>query len=223
MNFVRAASILLFIILWQESFSQITISGMVVDSVSLQPLPAANVRLKHSNKGIIANEKGIFIIFAETYDTLLISRIGYKTYEYPFFGTEKDALFLLREEVLKLKEVVVNFYSDEKVVHTKPREVKAMVLGQAFASPFTYFSKTEKEKRMLVKMRGEYNRVQTYVDLVTRTKFRIETMEKFNIDEDRYYEILSKFNEEKRSVQYLTDEIEIIDAIHKYFEMQLSK
>jgi hypothetical protein len=220
MNFIRTTILGLFIFLVQDCYSQITISGMVVDSVTMQAVPAANIRLKHAKKGVIANEKGIFMIFSDSYDTIVISRIGYKSYEYPFFGTEKDLLFLIREEVLRLKEVVVNFYSDEKVVHTKPREIRALTLGDAFNSPFTYFSKTEKEKRTLVKMRAEYSRVQVYVDLVTSVKFRIETMEKFNIDEDHYYDILAKFNEEKRSVQYLTDEIEIINAIHSYFESQ---
>jgi hypothetical protein len=223
MKLFRIILLLLITLCCRHALAQITISGMVVDSVTLQALPATNIKLKHGKKGVISDDKGLFVIFSENYDTLVISRIGYKSLLYPIFGTEKDALFMLREQVVNLKEVVVNFYMDDKPVHTPSREIKPMKLGEGISSPFTYFSKTEKEKRVLAKMKIEYNKVQAYVDLVTSTKFRIETMEKFDIGEDRYYDLLAAFNEQRRSVQYYTDEIEITKAIYSWFESQLSK
>jgi hypothetical protein len=221
MKFFRVVIFLAAALISEKLLAQITISGIVVDSVSMEPLTGSNVKLKHANRGVITDERGMFIIFSESYDTLIISRIGYRSYVYPFFGTDKDALFMLRQEVKQLKEVVVNFYSEEKPTHSPQRVVKKMTVGDAINSPFTYFSKAEKEKRILVRWQTEYSKIQAYVDLVTSEKFKIETMEKYNLDENRYYDLLSKFNEQNRSAQYLKDDLEITKKIHFFFEQQL--
>ena len=219
----RTLFVLLFLGMISEVNAQIVITGMVVDSVSLEPLPGTTIRLKKANTGVASGPEGFFTIVSRTYDTLVLSRIGYKTIEYPIYGNEKDILILLREETRTLEEVVVNVYSEEKPEHSAPREVKKLSVIEGIQSPFTYFSKDEKEKRMLVRFQTQQQKVQTYVDLITRPQFRHEIMGTFSITEDEYYNVLARFNTENQSAHYLTDETEIKKAVTDFFSEVLTK
>jgi hypothetical protein len=222
MNALRYVLVVLVVGVAFHANAQMVITGMVVDSVSLEPLPGTTIRLKNANTGVTSGEAGFFTIVSRSYDTLVFSRIGYKQVQYPILGSEKDILILLREETRTLKEVVVNVYSEEKPEHSAPREVKKLSMIEGIQSPFTYFSKDEKEKRMLVRFQTEQQKVQTYVDLITRPQFRHEVMEAFSISEDEYYNILIHFNTENQSAHYLTDELEIKKAVHDFFSKALA-
>jgi len=61
--------------------SQSKVSGKVVDETG-QPVAFANVIFKDSNEGTITNDNGVFYMESdETYETLLISFIGYEDKE----------------------------------------------------------------------------------------------------------------------------------------------
>ncbi|EDM43567.1 hypothetical protein SCB49_08253 [unidentified eubacterium SCB49] len=63
------------------TFSQTKVSGVVVDETGLS-VPFANVVFKDSNEGTITNEEGRFYIeSAATYETLIVSFLGYETKE----------------------------------------------------------------------------------------------------------------------------------------------
>lgn len=214
-------ALVLLLLVSSKTNAQTVISGIIADSVSLEPLQGTAVKLKRSGKGTVTDEKGAFTIIAASYDTLLITRVGYQPYEYPFFESERDILILIREEVRNLQEVVVNVYADEKPVHSTPRQVKALSLAEAFSSPFTYLSKSEKEKRMLVRYQQEQQKVQTFLDVITSAEFKNNIITTFSISEDQYYDILIAFNTEKRSVHYLTDELDIKQQIEDYFRKKV--
>lgn len=224
MIYLKAVGVCVFVFFsLQAGAQEITISGLVADSVSLHPLAGTSVKLKSSGKGLLTGENGEFKITAPTYDTLVITRTGYRTLEYPMIISESDVMILLREQVRVLKEVVVNFYEYDKIEHTKPREVKTLSVGEGIFSPFTYFSRAEKEKRILMRYLNEQNRVQVYVDLITHPRFRIEMMEQFGISEDQYYDLLEAFNISHQDVQYLKDEEEIRKRIVAFYERKLEE
>lgn len=222
MTITRLTCIIAILFCATESRAQFIISGMVVDSVTLNPLSGVAVKLKTLPGGVITNDQGFFSIILPTYDTLLFSRMGYQTHVYPVSGSERDIMFLLREDVKLLKEVVVDFYREEKIFHAPPRQVRTLTVGDAITSPFTYFSKTEKEKRMLVRLQAEQQKVQVYLDLVTRPQFKAEIIEMFSIAEQVYYTILAKFNTENRAAQFLKDELEIKKSVTDFFKKELS-
>jgi hypothetical protein len=215
--------IALFVLLHIHAKGQIAISGMVVDSVTMDALPATTIRLKKAKTGTTTNDQGFFSILSPAYDTLIISRIGYETLAFPFFSTEKDILILIREQATTLKEVVVNVYGEQKVLHSAPRQVRTMNAGEAFSSPFTYFSKTEKEKRMLARLQVEQQKVQVFLDLITRPQFKAEITDQFSISEEDYYDMLIKFNTENKAVHYLKDPEEIKKRIIAFFGTGLAK
>jgi hypothetical protein len=121
-----------------------------------------------------------------------------------------------------LREVVVDVYEDEKVIHSTPGQVKTLTVGDAFVSSFTYFSKTEKEKRMLVRLRKEQEKVQVFLDLITRPLFRAEITAMFSIDDDYYYDILVMFNAQNSDAHYLKDQAEIRKRIISFFNQMIS-
>jgi len=91
-----------------SAFSQTKVSGYVYDE-NMEGVPFANVIFKNSSEGTITNENGRFYLeSSETWDTLIVSFIGYQTLEIPL--TQKvnfDLKFTLIEEASTLDEVLI--------------------------------------------------------------------------------------------------------------------
>ncbi|MCB0536233.1 MAG: carboxypeptidase-like regulatory domain-containing protein, partial [Bacteroidetes bacterium] len=63
------------------SFGQI-ISGKIIDRISAEPIPYANILIKDSHSGTVSNEDGEFeisVVKSKNEIKLVISVIGYKT------------------------------------------------------------------------------------------------------------------------------------------------
>ncbi len=90
------------------AFAQTKVSGYVFDE-SNQPIPFANVLFKGSTEGTITNEDGKFYLESdETWDTLIVSFIGFEILEVPLEKrVNYDLSFVLKEEASSLDEVVI--------------------------------------------------------------------------------------------------------------------
>lgn len=101
-------SVLLFFFVICSVFAQTKVSGYVFDEDDVS-VAYANVLFKGSTEGTITNENGRFYLESEhTYDTLIISFIGYETLEIPL--TKKvnyDLKFILKEDAGQLDEVFI--------------------------------------------------------------------------------------------------------------------
>ena len=97
-----------FFLSFSALFSQTKVGGIVVDE-SGSPIAFANIFFANSTDGTITNDNGRFYLESEgTYQTLLISFIGYETMELELpqkvnYGLE----IVLQESTQQLKEVVV--------------------------------------------------------------------------------------------------------------------
>ena len=89
-------------------FSQSKVSGYVFDEYD-QPVAFANVIFKGSTEGTITNEDGRFYLESEnTWDTLIISFLGYEIKEVALTQrVNYDLRFILKEEAAALDEVVI--------------------------------------------------------------------------------------------------------------------
>lgn len=201
----------------------VTISGLIVDSATLVALPNAYVKLKGSGAGTMAGAGGVFKINAPVFDTLVFSCIGYETFSYPVLLSEEDVLIRLQESVIILPEVttVGTRIQETKYEERRPIKTPNETLFEGLGSPFTYFSKTEKEKRKVIKVRQENTRIRTYVEVVNDPDLKKDIMNEFSIDEATYYRMLGKFNQENRYAQYLEDEAQIRETLSNYFAAQL--
>src|SRR5688572_9583703 len=91
----------------------ITISGKVIDSKSLQPLPYASLIVKKKSFATVSNEAGEFVFHiprSSGKDTILITFVGYEIKELAIQSIDKtkpQEISLDPKEVF-LKEVVVS-------------------------------------------------------------------------------------------------------------------
>ena len=65
------------------SLSAQKVSGRVVDAVSSEPVPFASVHVKDTDEGVICDEEGDFLIYANPGVTLVFSCVGYEAVELP--------------------------------------------------------------------------------------------------------------------------------------------
>ena len=65
---------------------QISVSGIVKDAVTGDPVLGASVTVKGSTKGVITDTKGAFVLSVPSNATLTVKYIGYTTVEVPVAG-----------------------------------------------------------------------------------------------------------------------------------------
>lgn len=192
---------------------------MVVDSVTMAALPNVHITVKNSSKGTYTNASGIFTLNVNITDTLLFTSLGYQPQELALL-LEEDVLFIrLREQVSMLQEITIKatrLYPNQIMdrTHTAPKKMSGY---QAFQSPFTYFSKTEKEKRQIYRFVEQSNKTQTYVQVITDPIVKEIFTKDYELSDEEYYDRLATFNQQYRSIQYATDPEVIMEALHAYF------
>ncbi|MCZ8216289.1 MAG: carboxypeptidase-like regulatory domain-containing protein [Cyclobacteriaceae bacterium] len=193
--------------------------GIVVDSVSMVGMSGVYVSIKGSAKATVTNQSGLFTLSATPLDTLVFSYLGYVTLELPLF-LEEDALFIrMRDQTRMLQEIVIKasrLYPNEILDRTRvaPRKMEGY---QALQSPFTYFSKTEKEKRKIYRYVEESNKTQTYIQVITDPVVKEIFTKDYNLTDEEYYDLLASFNQQYRTIQYATSPEDIMEALHAYF------
>lgn len=104
-----------------SGFSQTKVSGHVIDEGN-EPVAYANIIFKNSSEGTITNENGRFYLESdETWDTLIVSFVGYKTIEFPLTKrVNYDLNFVIEEEAAALNEVVLVSGKQSKKAEENP-------------------------------------------------------------------------------------------------------
>ena len=194
--------------------------GIVVDSLSLSALPGVHVSIKNSSNGTITDALGAFTLSTKPADTLVLTLVGYNTLELPLFLEEADIFLRMSERIKILQEITVNstrLYENEitRAQRTIPRKMSA---GEGFSSPWEYFSKGQKEKRKVVKLINENNRIRTYVQVINDQEIREEIMEAHDLTETAYYQGLARFNQQSDDVLYATEAYIIVASLKSFFK-----
>jgi hypothetical protein len=216
--------LLIFLSFGLQGQRKLHVSGIVVDSVSLIALPYVHIKAKRSGVGATANSSGQFTIAVPLYDTLVFTSVGYELFEYPVLMNEEDILIRLHEFAVMLPEVTTlgTRLTEKKYAERRPVVMPAPTLAEGIFSPFTYFSKTEKEKRKLVNVQQENAKIRTYVEVVNDPDLKKDMMNEFSITEAEFYELLAKFNVENRYVHYLVSEEQIRGIFSLYIKKAVS-
>lgn len=194
---------------------KVKIRGIVVDSLSLTSLAGVTIRIKRTGQGVLSDNKGAFLIQATVVDTLVFTSVGYQKIEYPLFEDEDEVLIRMKENYILLKEVTTATTAEKTAV--QEHEIVTPSLGEGIFSPFTYFSRTEHEKRKLIKLREENKRIKTYVELINDPYLKDDIMEKFSLREKDYYELLARFNQQNGQAVYLINREEIKKLLYSFF------
>src|SRR5690606_12582218 len=143
----------------QESFR-----GMVVDSLTLEALPSVNVQVKNTARGTVTDPSGTFEISAKRTDTLVFSRVGYRTLEIPLIDYEAG-MIRLSEQYTLLQAVTIDDYRGRELYEGMFDEENARRENKRL--PFWY-SKDKKEEIKVSRLHEENLRVKTYVDVVIK-------------------------------------------------------
>ncbi len=110
-------SVLLFFFIAATTFAQTELKGKVADFMTYAPIESASVYIKNTTVGTITNVDGKFALMVPTKnlsDTLVISSIGYKSYETVISDFENASDIFLEEDMASLDEVVL-------VADTRPK------------------------------------------------------------------------------------------------------
>lgn len=199
--------------------AQQTVSGIVVDSATMSGLPAVNVQVKNSFRGTTTDEKGNFSIQATENDTLVFTLVGYERLELPLFNYE-PGMIRLSEKYTLLQAITIDEYRRQNLYEGMFDEENARFHPKI---PF-YFSKAKKEKIKVAVLREENLHVKTYVDMVIlNPDFKRNMMQKYQLAENEYYNILRAFNERHHEVMYHLTQAELLSLLNTFFDAEVKR
>ena len=193
-------------------------SGIVVDSATFAPLSLVNVQLKGTFKGTSTDVDGKFGVMAKRSDTLVLSLLGYQTLEVPLRDWEASVIRLAERPTMLSNVIIqgeaINIYdgmfTDE---HEKWKKLNKKL-------PF-YYSRWKKDKILLARSKQENMRVKTYVDVIIKNpETKNLLMNKYQLNEQRYYEILTRFNEKHHMIMYYLTASELLTLLNNFFQRE---
>jgi hypothetical protein len=102
-------------------FSQTKVSGHVLDENN-EPVAYANIIYKNSSEGTITDENGTFYLeSSKTWDTLIVSFIGYETIEFPLNKkVNYNLTFVVKESAAALNEILIIAGKQSKKAEENP-------------------------------------------------------------------------------------------------------
>lgn len=193
--------------------------GIVVDSMSLKALQGVHVRVKGKEIYAVTGSLGAFRITTTPTDTLVLTMVGYNTTLIPLLFEEEDLMIRMSERYLLLQEVTIsgNRLFESDIVRTQRTAPRKMSTSEAFSSPWTYLSREQKERRKVVKLINENDRIKTYIQVINDQETREDIMFDHELTETQYYGTLARFNQQSHDVLYSTDPNEIIASLREFF------
>lgn len=215
----------LFLFLTASAGAQKLTRGLVVDSLSLKGLAGVHVRVKGKDIFTVTSNLGAFQIRTAPADTLVLSMVGYNTTFLPLLFEEEDLMIRMGEKYQLLQEVTIsgNRLFESDIVRAERTVPRKMSTAEAFSSPWTYFSRDQKERRKVVKLINENDRIKTYIQVINDQETREDIIFDFDLTETQYYGTLAMFNQQSQDVLYSTDPQEIISSLRQFFQKRYGK
>jgi hypothetical protein len=213
------------------------ISGTVMDSATLEPLPLVAVQIKVTNMGVFSGEDGSFSLFVEKGDTLIFSRLGYHRLYMPIAEEMQTIVVLLSEKEEQLKDVVV---SDRFIVAgsekwknklkpSKPFTFENATMAQlnygiipTFGPGvvFRFGGRDRRMKRKRQEKRSELLKTRLYSITINSDEVKNQLMELFSISLETYYRKLEAFNKKHPEAAYLATREAIMEALIQFFAIK---
>ena len=216
------------------AFSQtnsITISGIVLDSASNQPLPFVAIQIKEKPSSISSRKDGSFSIHCSVGDTLIFTHLGYNPYLH-ITDQEEVIKVKLAENVHMLKAITIydriilpgsdrwkstlqpsKPFKFENATMNNPPPGIMPTFGPGVIFSFGGKDKTKEKREDLVK-------TEVYRSTINSPEVKKELMHLFSISEETFYRKLEAFNKENPEVAYLTKRDEIISMLIQFFALK---
>ena len=216
---------------------QITITGMVADSATMQPLPNVNIVSIKTGKGIVSDLRGAFSLQASEGDSISFSRVGYISKILPVSEIRELVIIFLKEERRMLKTVEILDSTRVPWLPELPPEsawqntasgrsftaapgfqgVQTFGPGYVFKGVFSRMSKGEKEKRKLARVMEENYEASDYVKLVNDRSVKGKIMKEYGLSDEEYYDLLARFNEKYGNSIYGLENHEIVALLLRFY------
>lgn len=199
--------------------------GIVVDSLSLKALAGVHVRIKSTNRVAVTNAAGVFQLATSLADTLILSMVGYNSIDLPLLFEEEDMMIRMGEKFQLLKEVTItgNRLFESDIIRSERSQPHKMSTADAFSSPWEYFSRGQKEKRKVVRLINENDRIKTYIQVINNQEIREDIIYEHELTETQYYNTLAVFNTQSTDILYETDPYLIAAALRSFFSRMYRK
>lgn len=214
-----ALFVVLFVLDPSESMAQFALHGMVVDSATMEPLQHVNVTIKTTGPGTVSDLRGSFTLNAGEADTILFSRVGYKSVLLPAVSVSQMVLILLKEERKILDAIEIDDKKPSWLPELPPvsawrnqtlnksfteipgfQGFQTFGPGYAFQMPGSGFKKEARAKKNLQQVTQENDKARDYIHLVNSPEIRGKIMADYDLSEEKFYELLAIFNEETETL-----------------------
>lgn len=218
---------LLFLTTFLKSQTDLSISGIISTSDSLENVPFVYVFSKKTGQGVMSNLNGFFHVIAAENDTLFFHHTQFFSLKIPVKNLAEDKneikRIYMKRKIFHLPEIKVMDYSlktYEKERMDKIIRESRFSFTQSINSPITamYYawSRRGKELRKLAKIYEEL-----LLEEKIREKLSPQDLRKLTGDENIDYEAFRKFCFELRAEDYfLTDNYEfyrkVLDCYRRY-------
>jgi hypothetical protein len=208
----------LFVILPFTGYSQSLIVGAVLDSAKFQPLPNVNVQIKGKLYGTITDVRGNFRIQVRDTDSLMFSMVGYRSTIRSAKALKQSPVIYLREESTILKTIVID--ADVLIPGLDKMEVKKPwqnptfgytqnhtfqgieTFGPGYVGRGLLGDVDNYETKKWKETKKNNAKGEAYASLVNSEEVKGKLMKDFSLTEDKYYTLLSKFNEKNKDIIY---------------------
>ena len=212
-----------FIIIWvtgSVTLAQnklLTISGVVLDSASEQPLPFVTIQIKDKSIGRSSDEDGYFSIPVQVNDTLVFTRLGYHQYLFGVVRENKNLIIKLIENAYLLKEAIIyNSYAPYGSEKWKG-DVKPI-------KQITFKSTPTLEPGIIIRFGGkEKTKIKStivYDSTVNSVEVKKHLMSLYSISEETYFRKLEEFNKKNLDAAFLTKQDEIVLRLIQFFAIK---
>lgn len=235
---LRALLLLAFVLAMADhACAQVTLTGMVADSATMQPMLDVNITIKRSGKGTVSDARGYFSLDANGTDTLIFSRVGYYTKVRPVKWVKEVVIIFLTEEHKTLQPVVIESETLMPWLKKLPPEspwknptlnksftetpgfqgLQTFGPGYVMSGPISRFSKYEKERKKLKVVQRENYKARNYVDIVNDPEVKDKIIKDYNLTEEEYYRLLAIFNEKNKDIIYELQSSELIPLLFMFY------
>jgi len=217
--------------------AQITLSGTVRDSANFNPLPYVSISVSGKVKAI-SNEKGVFELRCHEGDTILFSRVGFKTAKVISLKNENRLSVIMIESTTLLNSITIygSYQPQGKAqwrryiilpkLFENPTMKDSMGMVQTFGpgvsipGVLSYFNSEEREKRKIKRATNELVATQTYREVMSSEKVKADLIELFNLTEEQYFKKIEAFNVQHPDAAYAKDRSEIINLLTWFFALK---
>lgn len=239
---VATGFILLLLLLAMDLHAQDSVSGTVIDSATRRPLPNVSIRVKNTSVGTSTNAYGYFSVKCFKQDTIIVSAIGYITQAVSADSLTGNAFIYLKQSKTLLREITVYpsielqglpripaespwrnpTYTKEYMNTPGVPNIQTFGPSMIVKGPISRFSKTERERRKLKKLKEENIQAGQYVLILSDSSLRRNLQETYNLKDDEFPTLIEDFNRQYPDA-YLMEKDEIISSFMLFLSQRAKK